>query len=99
MFDVVVISDHQSEITNFHLAQQPITLLTPNFKTSTKARSLQYAMNNIPQFKIYNIVVVLDGDNIVLPEFLEDINNAYEAAGTKAIQAHRLSKNRLCRHS
>lgn len=94
MFDVVVISDHQSEITNFHLAQQPITLLTPNFKTSTKARSLQYAMNNIPQFKIYNIVVVLDGDNIVLPEFLEDINNAYEAAGTKAIQAHRLSKNR-----
>lgn len=94
LFDVVVISDHQDEMTNFQLAQQPITLLTPNFKVSTKARSLQYAMNNIPQFKIYNIVVVLDGDNIVLPEFLEELNNAYEAAGSKVIQAHRLSKNR-----
>lgn len=94
LFDVVVISDHQNEMTNFALAQQPITLLTPNFKTSTKARSLQYAMNNIPQFKIYDIVVVLDGDNVVLPEFLEDINNAYETAGTKAIQTHRISKNR-----
>ena len=31
---------------------------------------------------------------MVLPEFLEEINNAYESAGTKAIQAHRVSKNR-----
>lgn len=94
LFDVVVISDHQSEMTNFKLAQYPITLLTPNFKTSTKGKALQYAINNLPQFKIYDIAVVLDADNIVLPEFLEDINNAYESAGTKAIQAHRVSKNR-----
>lgn len=94
LFDVVVISDHQSEITNFMLAQQPITLLKPDFHNSAKARSLQYAMNNIPQFKLYDIVVVLDAGNIVLPEFLENLNNAYEVAGTKAIQTHRLSKNR-----
>ena len=94
LFDVVVISDHQSEITNFKLAQYPITLLTPNFKKSTKGKALQYAINNLPQFKIYDIAVVLDADNIVLPEFLEEINNAYESAGTKAIQAHRVSKNR-----
>ena len=91
LFDVVVISDHQSEITNFKLAQYPITLLTPNFKKSTKGKALQYAINNLPQFKIYDIAVVLDADNIVLPEFLEEINNAYESAGTKAIQAHRVS--------
>src|SRR5574344_2305194 len=94
LFDVVVISDHQSEITNFKLAQYPITLLTPNFKKSTKGKALQYAINNLPQFKIYDIVVVLDADNIVLPEFLEELNAAYEYAGTKAIQVHRLSKNR-----
>lgn len=94
LFDVVVISDHQNEITNFKLAQYPITLLTPNFKKSTKGKALQYAINNLPQFKIYDIVVVLDADNLVLPEFLEEINNAYESAGTKAIQAHRVSKNR-----
>ena len=74
LFDVVVISDHQSEITNFKLAQYPITLLTPNFKKSTKGKALQYAINNLPQFKIYDIAVVLDADNIVLPEFLEEIN-------------------------
>ena len=94
LFDVVVISDHQSEMTNFRLAQHPITLLTPNFKNSSKSKSLQFAINNLPQFKIYDIVVVLDADNIVLPEFLEELNAAYEYAGTKAIQVHRLSKNR-----
>lgn len=94
LFDVVVVSDHQDEMTNFRLAQYPITLLTPNFKYSTKAKSLQYAINNLPQFKIYDIVVILDADNIVLPEFLDDLNSAYEYAGTKAIQTHRLSKNR-----
>lgn len=94
LFDVTVISDHQDEMTNFHLAQYPITLLTPNFSISSKAKSLQMAINNLPEFKIYDIVVVLDADNIVLPEFLQDMNDAYELAGTKAIQAHRVSKNR-----
>ena len=94
MFDVVVISDHEEELTNMHLKQQPITLLTPNFEKSTKAKSLQYAMLNLPEFKIYDIAVVLDADNIVEPDFLEQLNDAYESAGTKAIQVHRLSKNR-----
>ena len=94
MFDVVVISDHQSEMTNMRLAQLPITLLTPNFEKSSKAKSLQYAIFNLPQFKIYDAVVVLDADNIVEPDFLEQMNNAYEQAGTKALQAHRLSRNR-----
>jgi cellulose synthase/poly-beta-1,6-N-acetylglucosamine synthase-like glycosyltransferase len=30
----------------------------------------------------------------VEPDFLEQMNNAYEQAGTKALQAHRLSRNR-----
>ena len=94
MFDVIVISDHQSEMTNMHLAQYPITLLTPNFETSTKAKSLQYAIMNLPEFKIYDVVVLLDADNIVESEFLEQINDAYENAGSKAILTHKLPKNR-----
>ena len=77
MFDVTVISDHQSEMTNMRLAQYPITLLTPDFAESTKAKSLQYAILNLPEFKIYDVVVILDADNIVDSEFLEKINNAY----------------------
>ena len=65
MFDVVVISDHQEEMTNMRLAQYPITLLTPNFEESTKAKSLQYAILNLPEFKIYDIALILDADNIV----------------------------------
>ena len=94
LFDVTVIADHEDEMTNFRLAQYPITLLTPNFENSSKARSLQFAINNLPQFKIYDVVVVLDAGTIVDQDFLHEINDAYEVSGTKAIQAHRLSKNR-----
>ena len=94
LFDVTVISDHQSEITNMRLAQYPITLLTPNFAESSKAKSLQYAILNLPEFKIYDVAIVLDADNIVDQDFLTHINNAYESAATKAIQAHSVSRNR-----
>lgn len=94
LFDITVIADHLDEISLFRLAQQPVTLLTPNFQKSSRAKSLQLAINNLPQFKIYDIVVILSAGNVVEPDFLERINNAYESAGTKAIQAHRLSQNR-----
>ena len=94
LFDVTVIADHEQEITLFHLAQQPITLLTPNFRKSSRTKSLQLAINNLPQFKIYDVVVVLEAGDVVEPEFIEQMNDAYEAAGTKAIQAHKLSLNR-----
>ena len=94
LFDVTVIADHEDEITLFHLAQQPITLLTPNFTKSSRTKSLQLAVNNLPQFKIYDVAIILDAGDVVEPEFLEQMNDAYESAGTKAIQAHKLSFNR-----
>ena len=94
MFDVTVISDHQEEMTNMRLAQYPITLLTPNFEESTKAKSLQYAILNLPEFKIYDIALILDADNIVEQDFLSKVNEAFETAATKAIQMHRIARNR-----
>ena len=94
LFDVVVVSDHQSEITNMRLAQYPITLLTPDFAESTKAKSLQYAILKLPEFKIYDVALVLDADNIVEQDFLTKVNDAFETAATKAIQMHRISRNR-----
>lgn len=94
LFDVVVVSDHESEMTNMRLAQLPITLLTPDFDESSKVKSIQYAILNLPQFKIYDAVVILDADNIIETEFLEQVNDAFESAGTKAIQVHRMSRNR-----
>ena len=94
LFDVTVVADQLDEMSNFRLAQQPITLLIPNFSKSSRAKSLQLAINNLPQFKLYDIAVVLNPGNIVEPEFLNQLNDAYEAAGTKAIQCHMLSQNR-----
>ena len=94
LFDVTVIADHEDEITMFHLAQMPVTLLTPNYAKSSRTKSLQLAINNLPQFKIYDAVIILDAGDVVEPEFLEQMNDAYESAGTKAIQAHKLSFNR-----
>lgn len=94
LFDIVVISDHEEEMTNMRIAQAPVTLLTPDFEESSKAKSMQFAILNLPQFKIYDAVLVLDAGNIIEPEYLEQVNDAFETAGTKVIQTHRLSKNR-----
>lgn len=94
LFDVTVIADHEDEVTMFHLAQQPITLLAPNFEKSSKNKALQMAINNLPQFKIYDVVLILDAGDVVENDFLEMMNDAFDAAGTKAIQAHKLSLNR-----
>lgn len=94
LFDVTVIADYEDEITMFHLAQQPVTLLTPNYAKSSRTKSLQLAINNLPQFKIYDVVIILDAGDVVEPEFLEQMNDAYESAGTRAIQAHKVSLNR-----
>jgi len=93
-FDVTVIADHEDEMTMFHLAQQPITLLTPTFEKSSRTKLFQLAINNLPQFKIYDAIVILDAGDVVEPEFLDKINDAYESAGTKAIQMHKLTFNR-----
>ena len=93
LFDVTVIADHLDEMSNFRLAQQPVTLLTPNFRKSSRSKSLQLAINNLPQFKIYDIVVLLNPGTILEPEFLSQVNDAYEASGTRAIQLHRVSQN------
>ena len=94
LFDVVVISDHETDLTNMQLAQLPITLLTPNFDKSSKAKALQYAIFNLPKFKIYDAVIILDAGNIVKSDFLNEVNDAYSSSGSKAIQVHLLAANR-----
>lgn len=91
-FDVVVIADHCKVETVQRISQYPVTVLTPDFEESLKAKSLSYAMDYIAPRK-YDIVVILDADNTVEPHFLEVINSYYES-GCRALQAHRVAKNR-----
>lgn len=89
-FHVAVISDHMQPETNQKLAELPITLLQPVFEKSSKAKALQYAMDQIKG--TYDYVVILDADNVVDPHFLDRLNEEC-IKGYKAIQCHRCAKN------
>ena len=89
-FHVAVISDHMQPETNQELSKLPITLLQPVFEKSSKAKAMQYAMNQIKEN--YDYVIVMDADNVVNPDFLEKLNESC-AKGYKVIQCHRCAKN------
>lgn len=89
-YHVVVISDHMQPETNRLLSTYSITLLTPTFEKSSKAKAMQYAINNIVDY--YDYVVILDADNIVSKEFLLQLNNLCQV-GYQVIQCHRCAKN------
>ena len=89
-FHVAVISDHMQPETNEKLAALPITLLQPVFEKSSKAKAMQYAMDQIKED--YDFIVILDADNVVESHFLEQLNTEC-AKGYKAIQCHRCAKN------
>lgn len=89
-YHVVVISDHMRQETNEALSALPITLLTPYFDKSSKARAMQYAMANTHTATDH--VIVLDADNIVGTDFLYRLNLSCNQ-GYKAIQCHRCAKN------
>ena len=89
-YEVVVISDQMKEETIKRISQFS-RVLKVDFKNSSKAKALNFAMDCFKDEQ-YEIVVILDADNTVEPDFLDQINRAYQA-GAMAIQAHRQGKN------
>ena len=89
LYTVVIISDHMQPETNEKLSKLPITLLQPTFEKSSKAKAMQFAIDNVKEE--FNHVVILDADNVVRPVFLSQLNvlcSVYDA-----IQCHRWAKN------
>ena len=88
-YTVAVISDHMQPSTNEQLGEMPIRLLTPTFEKSSKAKAMQYAINEVKGE--FDNVVILDADNVVHPDFLSQLNilcTLYDV-----IQCHRCAKN------
>ena len=88
-YTVAVISDHMQPETNDIRRKMPITLLTPTFEKSSKAKAMQYAINEVQGD--FDNVVILDADNVVRPDFLSQLDvlcTIYDA-----IQCHRCAKN------
>lgn len=90
-FHVAVISDHMQPETNQALSELPITLLQPVFEKSSKAKAMQFAMDQIKED--YDYIIIMDADNVVNSDFLQKMNDSC-ALGYKAIQCHRCAKNK-----
>lgn len=90
-YHLLVVSDQMQEDTLLRLGRYPIEVLNIENHAQTKARALQLAVENVSS-NSFEIVVILDADNIVLPNFLSRMNDAYQS-GIIAMQGQRLAKN------
>ena len=91
LYEIIVISDQMRPETNDALAALPIRLLMANYKESSKAKALAMAMDSIDT-NAFDIVVIMDADNMITPDFLSTINRVFDS-GIKSVQAHRTGKN------
>ncbi|MCK9219691.1 MAG: glycosyltransferase family 2 protein [Bacteroidales bacterium] len=89
-YQIILIADSFKQETLNVIRSLPITLVEVAFDFSTKAKSLQVALNYLPDNT--DLVLILDADNIMEENFLNKINSAAESS-YKIIQCHRIAKN------
>ena len=92
LFDVFFAADQLQPETIQQMRAIPVNVLEVQFDIGSKARSLNKLLNSIPANK-YDIGIILDADNIMLPGCLEQVNDAFQK-GYKTVQCHRIAKNR-----
>ena len=90
-FDVFVAADQLKAETIRQLRAIPVNVKEVKFELSSKARSLNALLNSIPE-SAYDIAIILDSDNVMLPGCLEQVNDAFQK-GYRAVQTHRTAKN------
>ncbi len=91
-YEVFVIADSFDQHTLDKLAQLPIQVIPVQFENSTKAKSINFALQNLSD-RDFELAVILDADNVMASDFLKYVNKAFQN-GYKAIQGHRTAKNR-----
>lgn len=93
-YDIIVIADQMKEKTIQELKNLSAEVITVTEEDSSKVYALQTAINYIDDNHLhYDIVVVLDADNIVSRDFLFELNKAFYS-GCSAVQTHRVAKNK-----
>lgn len=94
LYNIFVISDQMTDTTNQNLESLSAVVLKLQQEKSTKTNALQTAIHYIESTKDkYDIVLVMDADNIVENNYLNNINDAFYS-GCSAVQTHRMAKNR-----
>ncbi len=90
LYQIFVIADSMQPKTIQNLKKLPIEIVEVSFEKSTKAKAINETYRRINQD--FDITVVLDADNIMEPDFLNKVSDAYNS-GASAMQGHRIAKN------
>lgn len=90
-FKVIVIADHLQETTINELKELDLLFFEVDFEVSTKAKALNYALENMKES--FDIAMILDADNIMTDKVLHQVAFEY-CKGEKAIQLHRCAASK-----
>ncbi len=89
-FEVVIIADSFQSETMSVLKTLPLRVIEVVFEKSTKAKALNKAMQELDAS--FELVVILDADNIMEKDFLQKINTAFDDK-CQVVQGHRKAAN------
>ncbi|WP_044268846.1 glycosyltransferase family 2 protein [Bacteroides timonensis] len=90
-YDIAVAATQLSEEDLIKLLQMPVNIVVPDNEKCTKVYAIQQVMQRYSPDE-YDMVVIFNSDNRIVPKALELFNNAYYS-GCDAIQAHRMTEN------
>lgn len=92
-FDVFVIAEMMEEDVNRELENMGAIVLRLKEQHNLKTYAFQFAMNFIEVNKMkYDIVLILNADNIVKQNYLDVLNDAFYS-GCSVVQTHRVAKS------
>ena len=93
LFDVIVVPNNCTDNTARAARQAGALVLDCTVPTRTKGEVLDFALNQMFHWdKQYDAVFIFDADNLVHPQFLGRMNDAWQA-GARVAQGFRDSKN------
>ncbi len=92
-FTVYILADSLKAETLRALRKLPLEVIEVFFESSTKVKSLNYALAQIPEGR-HDYAVILDADNLMEDNFLRKMNALIMQRQYKAVQGQRKPKNR-----
>ncbi len=90
-YAIAVAATQLSEEDIITLLQMPLNIVVPDKDPCTKVYAIQQVMERYSPDE-YDMVVIFNSDNRIVPNALNLFNNAYYS-GCDAIQAHRMTEN------
>ena len=90
-YDIAVAATQLTEEDLTTLLQMPVSIVVPDKEHCTKVYAIQQVMERYSPHE-YDMIVVFNSDNRVVPNALHLLNNAYYS-GCDSIQAHRMTEN------